>query len=190
MYLNNSSSINNNNQNSVLSQQRRKTNETCSSNPGDLNFQQPKAIIGKTKDHCEQANENLKHKYSSTSGMAEKRKKLPPGYVNVSTTNLSDINCDEEAKNGTGHVSYVNTGSIQNASILSRIQSESQSSPDLVGLSTNTFKFGLDPIKPEIPSNDSHPPISSIAPPPLMEKLSPQKNFSEYSEKFFGISYE
>lgn len=121
----------------------------------------------------QEPNESSKLKYSVTKAMEEKRKRLPPGYVNVSTKSLSDVNCDDETKKSGIVVSYVNTECVQNTDLL--IPNESQSSLDLLGVDTKILKFGLDPIKQEIPFNDSHPSLLSIAPPPRKQKLSPQK---------------
>lgn len=103
--------------------------------------------------------------------MAEKKKRLPPGYVNVSTKPLPGESVEEEGKVGKGNIYYVNT-EVNTEDELSRNQIESRAShiQGTVGIETSAFKFQLDPTKPEIPISESHPLSKS----PLQQKLSPQ----------------
>merc|ERR1712223_1747669 len=99
----------------------------------------------------------------------------PPGYVNVSTKNLSNVGIDDDIKVGKENVFYVNTGVVKTEDVISRNQSESQTSLDLGNkvIETSAFKFELDPIRPEIPIRDSSSLSPNISPPP-QQKLSPK----------------
>jgi len=107
--------------------------------------------------------------------MAEKKKKLPPGYVNVSTKSLSDIGLERDTKLGKESVYYVNAGIVKTEDVIPRNQVESPTSQSLGNtVDTSAFKFELDPYKSEIPIDDSSA-LSPIISPPLQQKLSPQK---------------
>jgi len=160
-------------------------------------FKHNSATISNKSQQYQEANESLKHKSSSSLEMSEKRKKLPPGYVNVITNTPSvpytTTTGDEEIKTGATNVSYVNTEYDMNAADLtSRDKHESQGTQkdvgEIVGTDTKTFKFGLAPLKPEIPIYDSYPLIPSISPPPLKQKLSPQKVIDS-TQRNSGESY-
>merc|ERR1712223_980141 len=107
----------------------------------------------------------------------------PPGYVNVSTKNLSNGGLEDDIKGGKENVFYVNTGMVKTADVISRNQSESQTSQDLgnKAIETSAFKFELDPNRPEIPIRDSSSLSLSISPPP-QQKLSP-KNTSARDQR-------
>ena len=90
--------------------------ENCVSPPGNK-FQQFRQSVKGNRIPDQETNVNFKHKYN-TMAMEEKRKRLPPGYVNVSTKSLTDVNCDDETKNS--HVSYVNTGCFQNTDSITK----------------------------------------------------------------------
>jgi len=110
--------------------------------------------------------------------MAEKKKKLPPGYVNVSTKSLSDIGLERDTKLGKESVYYVNAGIVKTEDVIPRNQVESPTSQSMGNtVDTSAFKFELDPYKSEIPIDDSSA-LSPIISPPLQQKLSPQKTLA------------
>jgi len=143
----------------------------------------PKSKLIKRTNSYTFPDENEKLASKVKEEMAEKKKKLPPGYVNVSTKNLSNVGIDDDIKVGKENVFYVNTGVVKTEDVISRNQSESLTSQDLgnKAIETSAFKFELDPIKPEIPIRDSSSLSPSISPPP-QQKLSP-KNTSAKDQR-------
>jgi len=127
-------------------------------------------VTKRTKSHTfPEENENLTT--TDKERMAEKKKRLPPGYVNVSTKLLPDSSIEEEMKIGKGNVYYVNAGAVQTEDELLRNKIESRAShiQGTVDIETSAFKFQLDPNKSEIPISDSY---SLSISPPRQQKLS------------------
>ena len=108
-------------------QQRCETAETCCLSTGDSKI----TITTLDLNHPSlKANETSKKKYNKTQAMAEKRKRLPPGYVNVTTPKppMSSPNVvwDEKSVKDTKHVCYVNTELIEKVDLQSEERNESQ----------------------------------------------------------------
>ena len=143
----------------------------------------PKSKLIKRTNSYTFPDENEKLASKVKEEMAEKKKKLPPGYVNVSTKNLSNVGVDDDIKVVKENVFNVNTGVMKPEDVISRNQIESLTSQDLgnKAIETSAFKFELDPIKPEIPIRDSSSLSPSISPPP-QQKLSP-KNTSARDQR-------
>jgi len=135
----------------------------------------PKSKLIKRTNSYTFPDENEKLASKVKEEMAEKKKKLPPGYVNVSTKSLSNVGLEDDIKVGKENVFYVNTGVVKSKDVISRNQTESLTSLDLgnKAIETSAFKFELDPIKPEIPISDSSSLSPNISPPP-QQKLSPK----------------
>ena len=135
----------------------------------------PKLKITKRTNSYTFTDENERLASKDKYEMAEKKKKLPPGYVNVSTKSLSDIGLERDTKLGKDSVYYVNAGIVKTEDVIPRNQVESPTSQSLENVvDTSAFKFELDPYKSEIPIDDSSA-LSPIISPPLQQKLSPQK---------------
>lgn len=152
------------------------TSGTCYSKHSEHTFQ-PKMNSENLETYSAPA-----HQFQQTSKkMAEKVKKLPSGYVNVSTKDPAipnRMNSYDENKKESSIATYVNT-----AIIITNLESPlcaHDESPNLddhviLGNNTNPFKFGLDPEKPDMPYDDSEIHITNITTPPPKQKLSPQE---------------
>ena len=168
----------------------RKNNEANTSDQNEK-CETSGTCYSKHSEHTSQPKMNLEnletnsapaHQFHQTSKkMAEKVKKLPPGYVNVSTKDPAfptRTNSYDENKKESSNATYVNT-TIRETNLESPFcaHDASQNLDDhvILGNNTNTFKFGLDPEKPDMPYDDSEIHITNITTPPPKQKLSPQE---------------
>ena len=152
------------------------TSGTCHSKHSEHTFQ-PKM----NSENLER-NSAPAHQFHQTSKkMVEKVKKLPSGYVNVSTKDAAFPNMNnsyDENKEESSNATYVNTTIIVTdlkSPPCAHDESQNLNDDVILGNNTSPFKFGLDPEKPDMPYDDSLIHITNITTPPLKQKLSPQE---------------